>query len=182
MKGPQSPYRIQGGPPIRVLPSAAILLFVAFTLFACQPVAQQTEVDVAAVEEAVLRQADAEWLQAFEAKDVEGMVSFYAAEASVFPPNAPIVSGREAIREMWEELTANPGFELTWESVKVEMSRSGDLAWVLETYALRMHDAEGQLQEDRGKAVLVWKKQPDGSWKAVADIFNSDLPLGDAAE
>ena len=59
-------------------------------------------------------------MKAFEAKDVEGMVSFYAEEASVFPPNAPIVSGREAIREMWEELTANPGFELTWESVKVE--------------------------------------------------------------
>jgi len=45
-----------------------------------------------------------------------------------------------------------------------------------------MQDSEGNLQEDRGKAVLVWKKQPDGSWKAVADIFNFDLPKGGAAE
>ena len=116
MKMPQFSYLIQGGPPMRVQSSAAILLFVAFTLFACQPVAEQTEVDVAVAEEAALREADAEWLKAFEAKDVEGMVSFYAVEASVFPPNAPIVSGREAIRGMWEELVANPGFELTWES------------------------------------------------------------------
>ena len=167
---------------MRVQLSTAVLLFVAFTLFACQPVSEQLEVDVAAAEETALRKADAEWLKAFEAKDVEGMVSFYAEEASVYPPNAPIVSGREAIRKMLEELTANPGFEVTWESVKVEMARSGDLAWVQETYVFRMQDAEGELQEDRGKAVVVWKKQPDGSWKAVADIFNSDLPLGDAAE
>jgi len=30
---------------------------------------------------------------------------------------------------------------------------------------------------DRGKLVEVWKKQADGKWKTVADIFNSDLPL-----
>ena len=182
MKGAQFSYSMQGGPAMRVQASAAIHLLVAFALFACQPVVEQAEVDASAAEEAALRKADAEWLKAFAAKDVEGMVSYYAEEASVFPPNAPIVSGQEAIRGMWEELTANPGFEVTWESVKVEMARSGDLAWVQETYVFRMQDAEGELQEDRGKAVVVWKKQPDGSWKAVADIFNSDLPLGDAAE
>ncbi len=41
---------------------------------------------------------------------------------------------------------------------------------------------DGTLQEDRGKAVLVWKKQADENWKAVADIFNSDLPLPAPAE
>ena len=55
------------------------------------------QVDVAA-EEAALRAADAEWLKAFEAKDVERMVSFYAEGASVFPPNVPVVTGREGIR------------------------------------------------------------------------------------
>jgi ketosteroid isomerase-like protein len=30
--------------------------------------------------------------------------------------------------------------------------------------------------EDRGKLVEVWKKQLDGTWKTVTDIFNSDLP------
>ena len=31
--------------------------------------------------------------------------------------------------------------------------------------------------EDHGKYVEVWNKQADGKWKAVADIFNSDLPV-----
>jgi uncharacterized protein (TIGR02246 family) len=133
------------------------------------------QVDIAA-EEAALRAADAEWLKAFKEKDVEGMVSFYAETASVFPPNAPIVTGREAIRQMWTESVANTSFALSWESTKVEMAQSGELAWVQETYEFTMQGPEGTLQEDRGKAVLVWKKQADGNWKAVADIFNSDLP------
>ena len=139
------------------------------------------QVDVAA-EEAALRAADAEWLKAFKQKDVERMVSFYAEGASVFPPNAPIVTRREAIRQMWTELVANPGFALSWESTKVEVAQSGELAWVQETYEFSLHDSEGKLREDRGKAVLIWKKQADGSWKAVADIFNSDLPLFVPAE
>ena len=139
------------------------------------------QVDIAA-EEAALRAADAEWLKTFEEKDVEGMVSFYAEGASVFPPNAPIVTGREAIRQMWTELAGNPGFALSWEATKLEMAQSGELAWMQETYEFTMQGQDGTLQEDRGKVVLVWKKQADGNWKAVADIFNSDLPLPAPAE
>lgn len=138
-------------------------------------------VDVAA-EEAAIQAADAEWLKAFEAKNVGWMVSFYAEDASVFPPNAPIVTGREAIRRMWTGLVANPGFALSWKTTKVEVAQSGDLAWVQETYEFSFQNLDGKLQEDRGKAVVVWKKQADGPWKAVADIFNSDLPLSAPAE
>jgi ketosteroid isomerase-like protein len=28
--------------------------------------------------------------------------------------------------------------------------------------------------------VVVWKKQVDGAWKIVADIWNSDIPLAPA--
>lgn len=30
--------------------------------------------------------------------------------------------------------------------------------------------------DDTGKYLTVWKKQPDGNWKIVRDIFNSDKP------
>jgi ketosteroid isomerase-like protein len=30
--------------------------------------------------------------------------------------------------------------------------------------------------KDRGKSVTVFRKEPDGAWKVVADIGNSDLP------
>ena len=41
-------------------------------------------------------------------------------------------------------------------------------------------DPQGNPVTDRGKYVVVWKKQPDGSWKAISDIFNSDLPAPSA--
>jgi ketosteroid isomerase-like protein len=42
---------------------------------------------------------------------------------------------------------------------------------------MTMKDAQGKPVTDRGKYTEVWKKQADGKWKAVADIWNSDLPV-----
>jgi ketosteroid isomerase-like protein len=40
---------------------------------------------------------------------------------------------------------------------------------------MTVKDAKGNSVDERGKMVEVWKKQPDGKWKCVSDIFNSDL-------
>jgi ketosteroid isomerase-like protein len=67
--------------------------------------------------------------------------------------------------------TSTPaGATVSMGDVKVEVARSGDLAYVVGTYAF----ANPAL--DKGKFVDIWKKQADGSWKAVVAIFNSDLP------
>ena len=36
--------------------------------------------------------------------------------------------------------------------------------------------AKEQPVKDKGKYLTVWKHQPDGTWKIVRDINNSDLP------
>ena len=51
-----------------------------------------------------------------------------------------------------------------------------DLAYVSGSYELTENDASGKPMTDKGKYLEVWKKQANGSWKCVADIFNSDLP------
>jgi ketosteroid isomerase-like protein len=35
---------------------------------------------------------------------------------------------------------------------------------------------DGKPFADKGKYLTVWKKQAAGSWKAIEDILNSDLP------
>ncbi|MGH7983124.1 MAG: YybH family protein, partial [Candidatus Udaeobacter sp.] len=77
----------------------------------------------------------------------------------------------------WKDLLASPGVAISWKTAKVEVARSGDLAYTTGTYELTMNDASGKPINDRGKYVEVWKKQADGKWKVVADIWNSDLPL-----
>jgi len=127
-------------------------------------------------ERAALRQADIEFAKAAGAKDVDRLVSFYAADAAMFPPNAAIVTGKEAIRKLWSQTVALPAYSLSWQASKVEVSRAGDLGYLLGTYEETMNDPEGKPVTERGKYVAVWRKQASADWKVVADIWNTDQP------
>ena len=133
------------------------------------------QVDVA-VEEAAIRSEDADCLKAWAAKDVDLGLSCYSDDASVFPSNAPIATGKEAIRALWSQVFETPGFALSWDISKLEVSRAGDLAYAYGTYEQTVNDPEGNPITERGKWVGVYKKQADGQWKMVADIGNSDGP------
>ena len=52
-------------------------------------------------DESAIRKVDVEWSQAVEAKDLDKTVSFYADDASVYPPGTPIVTGKDNIRQAW---------------------------------------------------------------------------------
>jgi ketosteroid isomerase-like protein len=126
--------------------------------------------------ETAIRQADLAWSQAMTDKQLDATVSHYAEEASIFPPNAPTATGKNAIRNVWAQFFAMPGFLVTCHPVKVEASHSGDIGYTQGPYDLAFSDAKGKTVKDHGKYLAVWKKQSDGAWRVVADIFNSDLP------
>jgi uncharacterized protein (TIGR02246 family) len=137
---------------------------------------QQTPPDTRAAEEAALRTLNTQWSQSAGAKDLEGTVSYYSDDAALFPPNAPVASGKQAIHAVWADTIASAS-AISWQTDKVEVARSGDLAYVTGTYQTTAKDPKAQPVNDSGKFVEVWKKQGDGKWKAVADIFNSDVPV-----
>ncbi len=111
------------------------------------------------------------------AKDAEGTVSCYADDAVLMAPNVPIVTGKDAIRGFWKNMVARPGLAVAWKATKAEVARSGDLAYLIGTYELSVNDSSGKPVANQGKYSQVWKKQTDGNWKVVADMFNSDPPL-----
>jgi uncharacterized protein (TIGR02246 family) len=123
-----------------------------------------------------LRDLDAKWSAAAGAKDIDKTVSYYSEDAVVMPPNAPSVKTRETIRNAWKEMLTTPGAAISWKTTKVEVSKSGDMAYASGTYELTMNDPSGKPVNDRGKYLVVWEKQTDGKWKCGADIWNSDLP------
>jgi ketosteroid isomerase-like protein len=131
--------------------------------------------------EQTLRDLDGQWSAAVEAKDLDKSVSYYSDDAIVLPPNAAIATTKEAIRNIWKDLLASPGLVFRWKTTKVEVAKSGDMAYSSGTYELTMNDAGGKPVNDRGKYVVVWEKQPDGKWKCGADIWNSDLPASASA-
>jgi len=55
-------------------------------------------------------------------------------------------------------------------------SRIAAEAAIREADAASLRAIAAKQIDDRGKFVVVWKKQADGAWKIVADIWNSDMP------
>ncbi|HEX6715719.1 MAG TPA: DUF4440 domain-containing protein [Pyrinomonadaceae bacterium] len=153
--------------------SLLVLLLLLVLAMACQT---QTVADTHAADEAALRNLDSEWSKAAGARDVDKTVSYYAADAMVMPPNIPSLTTKEAIRGLWQSMLGSAGFSGGWNATRVEVAHSGDLGYVTGTYEFAERDAGGQPMTDKGKYLEVWKKQSDGSWKCVIDMFSSDLP------
>ena len=125
-------------------------------------------------DEQAIRRLDKDWSDAAHSKDVAKTISFYSDDASAFPFNAPIATGKEQIRQVWAHLTSLPGFALTFAPTKIEVAKSGELAYDVGTFELKTNDSQGNVATAVGKYVVVWKKQPDKQWKVIADIFNTD--------
>jgi len=150
----------------------AALVAVSF-VFGCskQPVEPP---DTRAADEAAIRAAVVAWSKASQAKDVNAAVAVYADNALQFADKGPLVTGKDNIRKGWEQMLALPGPGLTFATTGVEVARSGDLAYEYGTYDFATQNKKGKITDLKGKYVVVWKKQADGSWKVAADIDNED--------
>lgn len=125
--------------------------------------------------EAAVRQADQDWLRVFAAKDLEKSVAFMTDDGSMLSPNNPIATGHEAVSKVFAGFFQIPDLKISWTPAKVEVARSGELAYTTGAYQMTFKDPTGKTAEDHGKYVTIWKKQK-GQWKVAYDIFNSDLP------
>lgn len=98
----------------------------------------------------------------------------YAADAVLLPPNMEAVRGADSIGA-W--MAAYPAISNTKFAI-VELDGSGGVAYVHGTYEMDVTSPGATVaMHDKGKYLEVFKKQPDGSWRSVRGIFNSDLPV-----
>jgi uncharacterized protein (TIGR02246 family) len=120
---------------------------------------------------------DQEFMSAVAGRDAGALVAaFYAPDAVLMPPGHPRVEGRDAIRVFLQGL-----MDAGLSSIKLTTSKvwsAGALAAGRGSYALAMTGKDGVATEDRGKYVVCYRRQPNGQWRAIADIFNSDGPAG----
>jgi ketosteroid isomerase-like protein len=89
-----------------------------------------------------------------------------------------MITTKRAIHDEWAAMLV-PGTDVSWTETKMEAASSADMVYEAGAYTLNMKDAQGNPVTDKGKVLQVWKKQADGSWKAVADMWSSDLPVTD---
>lgn len=156
---------------VRSISLALLALAVAST--ACQPPAQEagplSEEDVAAI-----RAAADVWVQAFRDNDDATLVALYSDDAAIMPPNEPPVDGRAAIRAYHEaDLLTVTEYS---ESI-IEIDGRDGLAYIRGTSSMVGISEDGEPVTESGKFLVIFRKQPDGSWLVTHEIWNSDLPL-----
>ena len=145
-----------------------IIILLALLIFGCK----ETSVDRKAEGEKLM-QLSREWSTSAASSNLDKTLSYWADDAVVLSPGQPAIKGKKSIREMMESTAKIPGFRISWEPLSVEVSQSGDMAYMIEKNQVTVNDSLGHPITEFNKAVTVWKKQPDGSWKNVVDIWNA---------
>lgn len=120
-----------------------------------------------------LLQRDAEWaVAASEGRDVAHILSFWTEDAVVVPPGLPAITGKAALRQYVEGSMQIPGFRITWTSTDVTFSPDGKLAYMFSQNAVTMNSPEGKPVTTKGRAVTIWRLEPDNQWRCAVDIWN----------
>jgi uncharacterized protein (TIGR02246 family) len=145
------------------------LVFLLCFTFGCQKaeeVAEEPVVDIEAEREAVLA-VEATFLEAAKTKDIDLAMSVFADDALMMVTNDTFFRNREGIKKFFEGF-----FEAGWDPnilvEKVDVSQSGDLAYMLLKLDHTRVKEDQSVGHFKAGSFIIFKKQLDGSWKIVA--------------
>ena len=163
----------------------AVSTAAVLALAACAPAADKADTTATGAAAGTLAEptvADARAaIEAANQKSAAGMVAgdltmalgHYGDSAVIMMPGMPMMTGRAAIdagmKSMMDMMKIDAA-SFTTQDVMV----GGDMAVETGTFSMTTTMKGGKPMTDNGKYLTLWKRQADGSWKAIRDINNSD--------
>ena len=124
-------------------------------------------------EKSEIEKANAKFCEYVRSSDVKALGSLYTEKACIMPPNSPTVMGRENIEGLWGAMFGSGLKDAVLTTVGVD--GTGDTVTEMGEYMLKLQPEGQEAMEDKGKYVVLWKKEPEG-WRLHWDIFNTSLP------
>jgi uncharacterized protein (TIGR02246 family) len=118
-----------------------------------------------------------QFTEAFNKGDAAAVANMYTMDARVLPPSDEMVEGRSNIQKFWQGAMTAGVKMVSLETVHVETQ--GNVAVEIGRYTSTMPGAGGTTTTDKGKYVVVWKREGQ-SWKLAVDIFNTSIPTSSA--
>ena len=157
------------------LPMGLIAVLVSLVAACSQPApAAAPKVDLVAEEQAI-RNADAGWLKATQAKDAAGEGAVFASDGVAYREHVDPLVGPAAFQAYTTKFqTDNPKVNSVWSTDAIRVADSGDVAIQTGEYHLTGMGPKGD-GEDKGRFVTVWKKV-NGEWKVAHDIGSTTMP------
>ena len=121
-------------------------------------------------EEIVIQKNTQAFSRAFRRGDHLAIANMYTKDAHIFPNNSMIISGREAIAELWKfsENVIPVSHKITPSEIKIINNYAYDFGY----YEGSTKNKEGIETPFKGKYVIVWRKE-DGDWNMYLDIWNT---------
>jgi ketosteroid isomerase-like protein len=116
----------------------------------------------------ILADARATFVAALGRADTDTLAALYTADATLLPPAAAPINGREAIKRFWKA-----GLDAGIVAMRLDAAGLGHdtrLAYELGGYELRLETAGGKTIVERGNYLLV-HSQDEGSWRRRVEFF-----------
>jgi ketosteroid isomerase-like protein len=154
---------------ILTFPIFAVMLAPCFSSAASAPPQTSTLEALAKIRES--------WVQDLRAKQLEPILKFYAPDAVFLQPTGERIAGSGAIRALFQNIMATFNSDLTLRSRTLDTS--GDLAYDSGDFQESLTTiATGSKINSQGSYLLIYKRQPDGSWRIVQHAWTGIPPVG----
>jgi uncharacterized protein (TIGR02246 family) len=98
--------------------------------------------------------------------DLDRLAALYTPDAMAFPPEGPIVKGRDGIKQMWASVVQQMGLKEVRLNT-LDFEQAGDTGYEVGEATLAIATGTAVV-----KFVVVWKKV-DGQWRLHRDIWNA---------
>jgi ketosteroid isomerase-like protein len=99
----------------------------------------------------------------------KAFIEFADDSVVLLKPNRMPIVGKQSLIKSYES-KSDSGIVLTWIPAKAIIAESGELGY---TYGFWTYVAKSDTS--RGTYLTVWKKDPNGQWKFIADTGNEGL-------
>src|SRR3954453_4912535 len=152
--------------------TASILVAIVLIASAC---ASPKQDDFTTQDAATIRQRTEAFVKAFNEKQIPQIIDLYAENATFMPPNRPVLRGRDAIRNFYDELLNQTGGT----NLRLDVSEvvgHGPLAYQAGSDEIEYKPTTGVAarDRDRGKYLFVLREL-GGTWRYEYTVWNSDL-------
>jgi len=115
-----------------------------------------------------VNEAVSKWNQVLQQGNLDALMHLYAKDAMVLLPNGEVVKDKAAIRRFWRHLLAKKGGRYEMDLDDVLYSKDDTVV-----STLRWTNLDGELKYTYDGVIYnVFKKQPDGTWKAQVQRWN----------
>jgi ketosteroid isomerase-like protein len=118
-----------------------------------------------------LRQMDNDWSMVCATKDADRYMTFYDKDATVIDFNGQVTKDKDALLKGMREQYAIPGISMTFHNENASIAECGDIGYTTGTWDMNWDDDKGEQMKAQGPYLVIWKKQIDGSWKAIVDSY-----------